>query len=119
MNDELVTNEQSFNEEFYTFLRDHLLKRPAMWVGRENFDLVAAFINGMISAYGNMGKVPKLQHWDFQNYIQKRYGIGGNIWTAAYIFPGDWTERQKIDRLLEDFEDFTNPLTRMVTGIDD
>jgi hypothetical protein len=118
--DELVTNEQSFNQEFYEFLRDHLLKRPAMWVGREEFDLVAAFINGMVSAYSNTGRVAKLQDWDFQKYIQKRYGIGRNsVWMTAYIFPGDWTERQKLDRLLEDFADFANPLTRMVIGLDE
>lgn len=123
MSDELVTNEQSFNEEFFRFLRDNLLERPAMWVGREEFDLVAAFINGMISAYGNMGRVPKLQDWNFQEFTQKKYGLGSNtVWMAAYNTMPGWrnkTERQKLALLLADFEEFSNPLTRMVMGIDD
>lgn len=120
MTDGMVTNEQAFNEEFYEFLRDHLLARPGMWVGRESFDCVAAFINGMISAYGNMGRVPGLQEWDFQRFVLKKYGLSGNhnVWMNAYVFSVEWTERQKLDLLLEDFEDFSNPLTRMAISID-
>lgn len=123
MSDELVTNEQAFNEEFLKFLKDNLLHRPGMWVGREDFDLVAAFINGMVSAYGNMGYVPKLQDWDFQRFVISKYGLGNNVvWMAAYTTQAGWankTEREKMAVLLEDFEQFANPLTRMVMGIDD
>ena len=112
-------NEQSFNEEFLNFMRQ-ICTRPGMWVGRTNFELVCAFINGMISAVVAQGLLPKLQHWEFVQYIQKRYGVSKSVvWMSAYSFPGDWTEEQKLGRLLEDYEDFVNPLTRMVVETSD
>ena len=115
-------NEQAFNEGFLTFLREQLLKRPAMYVGTVNFDLVCSFINGLICGYADTGRGPKLVDWEFNRFVQKKYGIGpAAVWMTAYQqcpSRGALSEEEKLAILLADFEEFTNPLTRMVMGID-
>ncbi|MGD9728569.1 MAG: hypothetical protein AB7L09_02780 [Nitrospira sp.] len=117
----LSTNAQAFYVEFLKFMQS-ICGRPEMWVGKADFELVCAFINGMLCAYGDTGRGPhgkNIHEWEFGKFVKRRYGFGNSlVWTAAYIFPNGWSEQQKLAHLLSDYEDFVNPLTRMTASLD-
>lgn len=62
-------------------LIDHLTTRPEMWVGRADYEHIAAFINGYDHAcYGALLA-------GFHEWLTMRYGRGHNLaWSALIRF---------------------------------
>jgi len=116
------------DEKFKEHFR-HICWRPAMYVGKEDYELTAAFLEGMALGYQDWhgGFMHSCLHEEFQQFLAKKYrrrnaSYNNIVWSE--IIPlalkderPKLTEKQKIDRLLEDFEDFCNVLVRLATEI--
>lgn len=112
------------DEKFREHFR-HVCWRPAMHLGEENYALLAAFFEGMAMGYQDWhgGFMHSFLHEEFQQFLAKKYRRGGAtlnnvIWSRIIPIALERdgtavTERQKIDQLLADFEDFNNILVRM------
>jgi hypothetical protein len=112
------------DEKFRMHFR-HICMRPAMYVGKESFELTATLLEGMALGYQDWhgGFMHSLLHEEFQQFLAKKYRKGmatfkSVAWSA--IIPRGMklqglepTEKQMIDRLLQDFEDYNNILTRL------
>lgn len=112
--------DNKFREHFRS-----ICTRPAMYLGEENYKLVAALLEGMALGYQDWhgGFMHSLLHEEFQQFLAKKYRKGmatfKPVFWSAIIPQGmkleglDPTEKEKIDRLLADFEDFNNILIRL------
>jgi len=116
----------------------HVCLWPAMHVGRVSFELTATFLSGYSlghDGYKLGAHDASVLHGDFQRFLVAKYGreaarrLGLSerdgplyvniVWWAIYgaHFPHDSDEEQHAT-LSQDFEDFANPLVRLVTEMD-
>ena len=96
--------------------------RPAMYVGKEDYKLTATLLEGIALGYQKWhgGFMHSFLHEEFQQFLGKKYRHGTFTYNDigwSEIIPlslgAAMSEKQMIDRLLADFEDFNNVLVRM------
>jgi len=122
-----------FKDLFITRFRA-ICARPAMFVGEECYKLTAIYIDGVAMGYEDADIITgvanearshagSLINREFQRFLAKKYQGGNTSYSKTIwhdIIPmalegaqPKLTDRQLIDRLLADFEDFNNVLIRM------
>ena len=118
------------DDKFRAHFRN-ICTRPAMYIGKENYELTATLLEGMALGYQdwNGGFMHSLLHEEFQQFLSKKYRQGNSTYSNvvwSQIIPlalkqdgSAMGEKQMIDRLLADFEDFNNVLIRMVVATSD
>lgn len=104
--------------------------RPAMYVGEVNYKLVCALLTGLALGFQDWhgGMMHSFLHEEFQQFLVKKYCKGSatfkQVMWEAIIPQGmklrgkELTEKQLIDQLLQDFQDFDNILVRMAIEIE-
>jgi len=106
-----------------------ILLRPAMYVGKTNYDMAVSYISGYAwGADEHAGLHGTSTFQDFQQFLAKKYRRGNasfnnvvwfNIIPLALRQDGSTMSEQKlIDQLLADFNDFNNVLVRMAVEAD-
>ena len=128
------TYDNSYNkppdEKFKAHFRNVCL-RPGMYVGEVNYKFTAMLLEGMALGYQDWygGFMHSFLHEEFQRFLAKKYRrknatYNNVVWSE--IIPlalkderPKLTEKQLIDRLLQDFEDFDNILVRMAVETTD
>lgn len=107
--------------------------RPAMYLGEESYEMLTTFLDGLALGFQDWqgSFMHSFLHEEFQQFLAKKYKRrnrsyenepwGRIIPLALKAERPRLTQKQMIDRLWQDFEDFDNILVRMSveTGEDD
>jgi len=123
-------SETSPDQKFVDLFRN-ICRSPAMYIGEENYYYVAHMLSGLALGYKDWhgGFYHTFLHKGFQRFLAKKYKRKNATYENVcweQIIPlalkderPRLTQKQLIDRLLADFEDYNNILVRLAVESDD
>ena len=92
-----------------------------MYLGRDDYELTAVLLEGVALGHSkwHAGFMYSVLHEGFRHFLSKKYGkeeADRVVWHQILTLSNDWdelTEKEKIARLLQDFQDYDNLLIRL------